>query len=384
MATRTNQETRTNQADQATRNGEVTYQIKAINYGGENKMIILPNENGSSPLIAICTRNLLILRNGMDLTPDRCEVTQQRLIDLLAFRLFMIEDDKEDHFENKAQNIMDAMELLPRLAAGIDVNVKFRSIDDFELSPELTIFGLLKIPLYHGWIFDPQDNETATAVGFKSYNDLMMAGLVTLAEKSPIGQGCGESSVDFTATPTRTPTSAEHSRLGRGGDSQEHNAYLRTLRLSAVNNSDWDSTSSSRDSQDSSSGGTSSSGYSVDLMDTGSGCTSPPGKGNLKSRCDDQISSKESRDGAVIKKFLNTNASQLTFPGLFSLRETLKEGDLCVFLRNTHFYTMLKNDNALYTLVTDQGYMVWKNLIQEYIDIINSLSKEGTEGTEIE
>ncbi|KAF2552420.1 hypothetical protein F2Q68_00037391 [Brassica cretica] len=260
----------------------------------------------------------------MDLTPDRCEVTQQRLIDLLAFRLFMIEDDKEEHFENKAQNIMDAMELLPRLAYGIDVNVKFRSIDDFELSPELTIFGLLKIPLYHGWIFDPQDNETATAVGFKSYNDLMMAGLVTLAEKSPIGQGCGESSVDFTATPTRTPTSAEHSRLGRGGDIQEHNALLRTLRLSAINNSDWDSTSSSRDSQDSSSGGTSSSGYSVNLMDTGSGCTSLPGK------------------GAVIKKFLNTNASQLTFPGLFSLRETLKEGDLCVFLRNTHFYTMLK------------------------------------------
>ena len=143
-----------------------------------------------------------------------------------------------------------------------------------------------------------QDNETATAVGFKSYNDLMMAGLVTLAEKSPIGQGCGESSVDFTATPTRTPTSAEHSRLGRGGDIQEHNALLRTLRLSAINyNNDWDSTSSSRDSQDSSSGGTSSSGYSVDLMDTGSGCTSPPGKGNLKSRCDDQISSKESRDG---------------------------------------------------------------------------------------
>ena len=97
------------------------------------------------------TGNLLILRNGMDLTPDRCEVTQQRLIDLLAFRLFMvkqqhwlllnslsyclttwwwlqIEDDKEEHFENKAQNIMDAMELLPRLAYGIDVNVKFRRL----------------------------------------------------------------------------------------------------------------------------------------------------------------------------------------------------------------------------------------------------------------
>ena len=39
-----------------------------------------------------------------------------------------IEDDKEEHFENKAQNIMDAMELLPGLAYGIDVNVKFRRL----------------------------------------------------------------------------------------------------------------------------------------------------------------------------------------------------------------------------------------------------------------
>lgn len=30
------------------------------------------------------------------------------------------------------------------------------SIDDFERTPELAIFDLLKIPLYHGWIFDTQ------------------------------------------------------------------------------------------------------------------------------------------------------------------------------------------------------------------------------------
>lgn len=29
-------------------------------------------------------------------------------------------------------------------------------IDDFEFTPECAIFDLLDIPLYHGWIVDPQ------------------------------------------------------------------------------------------------------------------------------------------------------------------------------------------------------------------------------------
>lgn len=36
---------------------------------------------------------------------------------------------------------------------------KFRDtcrIDDFEFTPECAIFDLLDIPLYHGWIVDPQ------------------------------------------------------------------------------------------------------------------------------------------------------------------------------------------------------------------------------------
>lgn len=31
-------------------------------------------------------------------------------------------------------------------------------IDDFEFTPECAIFDLLDIPLYHGWIVDPQVN----------------------------------------------------------------------------------------------------------------------------------------------------------------------------------------------------------------------------------
>lgn len=90
------------------------------------------------------------------------------------------------YVENQQQNIADAIDLLPRLATGIDVNIKFRRlkliffsfcnccyyyhsigimiltkdgacrIDDFEFTPECAIFDLLDIPLYHGWIVDPQ------------------------------------------------------------------------------------------------------------------------------------------------------------------------------------------------------------------------------------
>lgn len=75
--------------------------------------------------------------------------------------------------------------MLPRLATGIDVNIKFKRlvllislplvrgndpsrysdkellnyycrINDFEFTSECAIFDLLDISLYHGWIVDPQ------------------------------------------------------------------------------------------------------------------------------------------------------------------------------------------------------------------------------------
>ncbi|KAJ4912937.1 hypothetical protein Rs2_07558 [Raphanus sativus] len=77
------------------------------------------------------------------------------------------------------------------------------------------------------------------------------------------------------------------------------------------------------------------------------------------------------REGEVIKKFLNNNASQLTFPGLFFLEQGLKEGELCVFFRNNHFHTMLKHDNELYILVTDQGYLNERDLVWEKLNEVN-------------
>ena len=50
----------------------------------------------------------------------------------------------------------DAIAILPKLQTGLDVNVKFTGVQDFEYTPECIIFDLLNISLYHGWLVDPQ------------------------------------------------------------------------------------------------------------------------------------------------------------------------------------------------------------------------------------
>ena len=62
-------------------------------------------------------------------------------------------------------NISDAVVVLPKLQTGIDVNVKFSgAVIDFELTSESIIFDLFMIPLYHGWLVDPQQEDVVKAV----------------------------------------------------------------------------------------------------------------------------------------------------------------------------------------------------------------------------
>lgn len=88
------------------------------------------------------------------------------------------------------------MAVLPKLSTGLDVNVRFTGVSDFEYTPECIVFDLLDIPLYHGWLVDPQvrqqnnvvicelnsvhsqhivfqSPEVVSAVGKLSYNQLV-------------------------------------------------------------------------------------------------------------------------------------------------------------------------------------------------------------------
>ncbi|KAI8061662.1 hypothetical protein BC940DRAFT_310085 [Gongronella butleri] len=187
--------------------------------------IITQNENGPCPLICIC--NILFIRGDIEIRPfDRPSVTFDYLMELLGDYLLThapdakapssgqdqpqqqhattasspteIEDvdakdnppanntttDTRDVPTRQAtaeylltyrHNLDSALTLLPRLQSGLDVNVQFGSIRDFEPTSELALFDLFDVDIVHGWIVDPQDQETHRVVvkQCKSYNGVV-------------------------------------------------------------------------------------------------------------------------------------------------------------------------------------------------------------------
>ncbi|XP_019156237.1 PREDICTED: ubiquitin carboxyl-terminal hydrolase MINDY-1 [Ipomoea nil] len=247
-------------APAATKEKEMVHKTKVIQFLGRTTPIILQNDNGPCPLLAIC--NVLLLKNNLNLSPDVPEVSQEKLLSLVAERLIdsnsNVNDKDAGYVENQQQNIADAIDLLPRLTTGIDVNIKFRRIDDFEFTRECAIFDLLDIPLYHGWIVDPQDHDTANAIGLKSYNTLMgeLVALETEQMESEHKKSAEDDVVDFAAATTAalgvpspslsrgrsfddSPVSvSDHQRKARKGDLEEEEELMRVLKLSEVGNPD--------------------------------------------------------------------------------------------------------------------------------------------------
>lgn len=60
------------------------------------------------------------------------------------------------------------------------------------------------------------------------------------------------------------------------------------------------------------------------------------------------------------------------------IQNELKEGELSVFFRNNHFSVIVKYNNELYTLVTDMGYFMEKEIVWEkFIDLTDSIFCKG-------
>ncbi|XP_004689503.1 PREDICTED: protein FAM63A [Condylura cristata] len=149
------------------------YCVKWISWKGQQTPIILQNANGPCPLLAII--NILLLQWKVKLPPQKEVITSEELMAHLGDRLLSIRpQEKAEGLQlNFQQNVDDAMTVLPKLATGLDVNVRFTGVSDFEYTPECSIFDLLGTPLYHGWLVDPQSPEAAAAVGKLSYNQLV-------------------------------------------------------------------------------------------------------------------------------------------------------------------------------------------------------------------
>ncbi|XP_023345436.1 ubiquitin carboxyl-terminal hydrolase MINDY-1 [Eurytemora carolleeae] len=140
------------------------YAVKWIEFGLRSSAIITQNENGPCPLISIV--NILLLRGKLSLPEGAEVVCAEQLLEYLGDLILSLSTSKEDL--DLERNINDAVAVLPKLSTGLDVNVKFTGVDEFEYTSELLIFDILHINLYHGWLVDPQKN-LKTFIHFRLY-----------------------------------------------------------------------------------------------------------------------------------------------------------------------------------------------------------------------
>ncbi|KAM9312693.1 ubiquitin carboxyl-terminal hydrolase MINDY-2 [Gastrophryne carolinensis] len=153
--------------------GQSVHHIKWIRWREQSTPIVTQNENGPCPLLAIM--NVLLLAWKVKLPPMMEIITAEQLMEYLGDYILDAKPKEISEAQrlNYEQNMSDAMAILHKLQTGLDVNVKFTGVSVFEYTPECIVFDLLDIPLYHGWLVDPEMPEVVKAVGNCSYNQVV-------------------------------------------------------------------------------------------------------------------------------------------------------------------------------------------------------------------
>ncbi|KAJ1650495.1 hypothetical protein IWQ61_008721 [Dispira simplex] len=294
--------------------------------------VITQNENGPCPLIAIC--NVLLLRGEIDLPADQPTVTFDHLVQLLADKIVRESNDLTLPTNLTAQEgtgsassspgdrVANMLNLLPRLARGLDVNIRFYSIQGFEPTAELSLFVALGVPLVHGWLPDPHSEFElwdCLVTRYGSYNGAVEC---VVRKNEILDQKPDETGANETEAETQSPSRAQEPIRPEAVDTTQGVSALSVLQE----------------------------------------------KNNEETATSNADPNTTVHDGFMIEQFLQSTATQLTYHGLITLSTELPDHQLCVLFRNNHFSTLYKrSDGELYLLVTDSGlvnnrHVVWESL----------------------
>jgi hypothetical protein len=162
-----------------------SFRLKRVTFFHRNVMILCQNKNGPCPLIAIT--NILLLKGRLTLSTDLSYISLDEVIHLVA-EIILEENEKLKANHAAAsinQTFDDILQILPKLAQGLDLNICFHGVNKFEFTQEISIFDVLQIPLLHGWLYDIRIDELVSIIGDKSYNHLIykMVDYKTLVDK---------------------------------------------------------------------------------------------------------------------------------------------------------------------------------------------------------
>ena len=251
----------------------------------------------------------------------------------------------DHHHEQNNANTLFVDELLqhiPTFQYGMDVNPHFtQGIDGYEYTSQLTAFDLLRVKLVHGWLIDPQQEETHTAIGRDSYNALVeriIQGSEASAELEQIHRQIRHCLGDNDAD--------QNYQTGRAEEEEEEKTEIQGIEV--VDVPDDDPMIVSNDENPDPTVGS----PSLPPPPSKSAKSTPPHASTSVERELHELYAKSERlsrlatEGSIINDFLNSTSHQLTVFGLQVLHDELKEDELVVFFRNNHFGTLTKHQGS--------------------------------------
>jgi hypothetical protein len=200
--------------------------VKRIDFLGRIVGVCLQNENGPCPLLALA--NILILRGLLELHKDRSQVTSAQLIELIANYLLEANPPREGADEAallRQQTLSDVINVLPNLQVGLDVNVRFSGVEQFEFDSRISVFDMLGVTLLHGWVVDAKDSELFSALGQLSYNQAVDR----LVRSDEIAEGQAENA-GVSASPSTSASSLKELKDKRASGSSSSASLAMRLQ----------------------------------------------------------------------------------------------------------------------------------------------------------
>lgn len=395
---------------------ENMFPTKRIIYQDREVPILMQNENGPCPLLALS--NVLLLRGDISIHADVANVSFSDLTSYLAGYMLESNTLSESNLElraNQQQNLTDGMALFPKLNRGLDVNVRFDKVDGLEYSEDLVIFDLMHVRLLHGWLVDPQDRATHAVVGRLTYNQLVEkvismssparpphASAPSPSAAAPVAAAAAAAAADSavaaaaddeggdddelqaalalsmqqpsSAPPSPPPSPPEHGL--RPGDCDEQAALEAALAASLQEHAPAaGARGATVPERDAGAAESCVPSEPVDELLPGDSGRSPAcrsrGGGAEASAAGETTPGRHLGEAMIAQDWLATSANQLTYYGLEQLHRTVNEGELTVFFRNNHFSTLAKYKGELYLLATDIGFLGERDIVWEKLNQVD-------------
>ncbi|KAK9366733.1 hypothetical protein V1509DRAFT_568235 [Lipomyces kononenkoae] len=144
--------------------------------------IILQNENGPCPLLALVNTLILSTIPGQEsplsrISTTRTEINALHLLELLGDLLLSSR-------VAASTDVNNVLSLLPSLHTGLNINPRFDGT--FEESEELALFRAFEVDLVHGWVSNPDNSYVHNALMKAASYEGAQSILVAMSELSTI------------------------------------------------------------------------------------------------------------------------------------------------------------------------------------------------------